>query len=191
MYFTSLRCPFMSIIQFFSRIQWLLSWIFITKISSGDSDFNHISPEVIHLLFQQVFTVNLLQIITVHHKLPGYKVSLSKRCHSDKLITFKHSDLSSKCCPVTNLPWTVVILTISQARKRESLLTLLFSMILWISQNHRLDRSLRNQLGGAGWGFPRGSLFKNPPGDARDINLIPGQGRSRVLQSDLACAHNC
>lgn len=46
-------------------------------------------------------------------------------------------------------------------------------MMLWISQNHRLDRSLRNQLGGAA--FPRGSVFKNPPGDARDINLIPGQ----------------
>ena len=144
---------------------------------------------MIHLLFQQVFTANLPQIITVQHKLPGYKTSLSKRCHSDKLITFKQSYLSSKCCPITNLPWTVVILTISQARKLESLLTLLFSMMLWISQNHRLDRSLRNQLGGVGGGgrFPGGSVFKNPPGDARDVNSIPGWGRSCAAERLSLC----
>ena len=34
------------------------------------------------------------------------------------------------------------------------------------------------------WGFPGGSVVKNPPantGDTRDIGLIPGSGRSPIV----------
>ena len=32
-------------------------------------------------------------------------------------------------------------------------------------------------------GFPGGSVVKNPPASAGDLGLIPGPGRSHMLQS--------
>ena len=36
------------------------------------------------------------------------------------------------------------------------------------------------------WGFPGGSVVKNPPANAGDVGLVSGPGRSRVPQSDGA-----
>ena len=58
-----------------------------------------------------------------------------KRCHSNKLVTLKHSYLSSKCCPITNIPWTTVIST-PQARKLPFLLSLYY--ILLCCGSHRI-----------------------------------------------------
>ena len=38
-------------------------------------------------------------------------------------------------------------------------------------------------------GFPGGSVIKNPPANARDLGLIPGLGRSHMLQSNSAMHH--
>ena len=39
--------------------------------------------------------------------------------------------------------------------------------------------------------FPGGPVFKNSPADAGDTGLIPGPGRSHMLQSNEACVtHN-
>ena len=35
--------------------------------------------------------------------------------------------------------------------------------------------------------FPGGPVFKNSPANARDMGLIPGPGRSHMLQSKEAC----
>lgn len=83
---------------------------------------------------------------TVQCKASDSKIPLIKRSHPDELITFTQSYLSSQCYPITNLPWTAVILTTSQSRKCKSFLTLLFSVKWWVSQNHRPDGSLRNHL---------------------------------------------
>ena len=34
------------------------------------------------------------------------------------------------------------------------------------------------------WGFPGGSMVKNLPANAGDVGLIPGLGRSHMLQSN-------
>ena len=34
------------------------------------------------------------------------------------------------------------------------------------------------------WGFPGGTVVKNPPANAGDTGLSPGPGRSHMLQSN-------
>ena len=43
------------------------------------------------------------------------------------------------------------------------------------------------QSGRPGWGFPGGSLAKNPPASAGDMGSIPDPGSSHVLWSNAAC----
>ena len=38
------------------------------------------------------------------------------------------------------------------------------------------------------WGFPGGTMVKNPPANAGDMGLSPGPGRSHMLQSNSARA---
>ena len=38
------------------------------------------------------------------------------------------------------------------------------------------------------WGFPGGSVVKNPPANAGNMNLIPGPGRSPMLGNNSAHA---
>ena len=34
------------------------------------------------------------------------------------------------------------------------------------------------------WDFPGGQVVKNPPANARDIDSVPGLGKSHMLQSN-------
>ena len=55
-------------------------------------------------------------------------------------------------------------------------------VVAWLGQGHE---------GNGGWvikklvpgGFPVGSVVKNSPANAGDMGLIPGPGRSHMLQS--------
>lgn len=118
---------------------------YFLKLNAHCAGFYHepvpwvILISIISVLFKWVFTQSLPYV--KHSSTQGIWI------YSDKLITFKQSYLSFRCYPITNLPWTAVILITSQARKLKSFDSLLFSIKLWISQNHRLDRSLRNHQG--------------------------------------------
>ena len=40
------------------------------------------------------------------------------------------------------------------------------------------------------WGFPGGSMVKNLPANAGDVGLIPGLGRSHMLQRTKPVCYN-
>ena len=46
------------------------------------------------------------------------------------------------------------------------------------------ERGDEREIEGWGEGFPGGSVVKNLPADAGDTGLIPGLGRSHMLQSN-------
>ena len=58
----------------------------------------------------------------------------------------------------------------------------LFKHILNFTYKNKLLVSfcLKHQL----WGFPGGSVVKNPPANAGDVGLIPGLGRSHMAWSN-------
>ena len=52
-------------------------------------------------------------------------------------------------------------------------------------------RWLEIRTGNVSWGFPGGSLVKNPPSNAGDIDSIPGLGRSPGEEDGTPLEYSC
>ena len=65
----------------------------------------------------------------------------------------------------------------------------LFKHILNFTYKETLlvSASLKNQL----WGFPGGSVVKNPPANAGDVGLVPAQGRCTSRAATRPLHHSC